>query len=174
MGRLFLSGLLVVAGCKSESTGIACVADNICQPACAADPDCAASASTWNLTKPLLCGRYVVEDEGAGRIGSGTGLILDTATGLKWLRFDGPGGRIHKETGAFCAAKGMRLPTKTEAVAIASHGREKWCEAAWPKGWWTWTTTTAGEGRAWYVDYVGDVGHDPVDGENRYSGLCVR
>lgn len=117
-------------------------------------------------------GRYVVEDEGNGKDESGTGLVLDTKTNLRWLRFRGPRGLYHAQASSYCAGKGMRLPMRDEALAIA---KESYCEAAWSSGWWTWTSTFAGATLAWYVDNNGRTNAINVDyGGNGDGALCVR
>lgn len=158
--------LLAAAGCKSEGAGIACVADNVCQPACAADPDCATAAS--DQSRSLRCGRYIVEHYGDGRAGSGTGLVLDTKTGRRWLRFNGPYNLKQMDAKRYCADKQMRLPTKAEALTIADR-----CVPAWPEPWTTWTSTMTHDGeRAWAVVPGFDAADFPV--EYVEAALCVR
>lgn len=129
-------------------------------------------------------GRYVLEDPGDWESrspdGSGSGRVLDTRTGLRWLRFTGPRGQNQAQADSYCSGKEMRLPTKDEALLIANS-----CEKAWPKGWDTWTSTLAAvdafEGReAWYVfGYNGNTSKYRVDrtgGNGFHDGgaLCVR
>lgn len=98
------------------------------------------------------CGRYVVEDPGNGAANSGTGLVNDTTSGLRWLRFGSPWFTGHEEAVAYCAGRGMRLPTREEALRITA-GR--FCYDAWPFDWRTWTSTAASEGRVWVVLFDG-------------------
>ncbi len=100
----------------------------------------------------LLCKRYRVVEPGDGDdLQSGSGLVLDTRTGLKWLRFFTPEFHDLEAATRYCSRRGMRLPTKSEAVEIAGPGN--YCKPAWPRGWATWTSTKAGDGFVWYVTY---------------------
>jgi hypothetical protein len=66
-----------------------------------------------------------------------------------------------------CGHRGMRLPTKDEAVALAA----SYASCAFGQ-WSTWTSTTAAGGDAWVVDYMGDA--SPQLADNFPSAvLCV-
>lgn len=165
--------LATSAGCKSEVGGVPCIADSICHPACASDPDCAAGVISASVAAksalPALCGRYVVEDVGNAEDGSGTGLVRDIRTGLLWLRFAGASGSGQRGAAAFCARRGMRLPTKEEALAIADKGS---CNDAWPMGWGTWTSSFSEPNEAWHVGSLGNPVRDSLLTPVR--ALCVR
>jgi len=116
-------------------------------------------------------GRYLVLDSGSsGDAMDGSGLVRDTRTGLTWMRKSYRADRMTQaKSASYCQSKGMRLPTKDEALGIAGNNRE---DCAFPTGWWTWTSTPAGSGRAWSVDYNGytywyDVGYS-------HHVFCVR
>jgi hypothetical protein len=119
---------------------------------------------------PAACpgGRFTVLGKGAPG-DDGTGLVVDATTGLVWARTS-PGGKNHADAESYCKGRGMRLPTKAEALAITPRN-----ECGWPEHWRTWTSTEAGPGRWWYVR---DVGYTfDYDGDGVYDGyftLCVR
>jgi len=130
-----------------------------------------ALASLAQCTSAPLCGRYVVEDPGNGVDESGTGLVHDTTSGRRWLRFTSPSFTRHEEAVAYCARRGMRLPTRNEALRISA-GR--FCREAWPFAWYTWTSSAASEGRVWSVLYDGrDWELSPVAPDTHASALCV-
>ncbi len=116
-------------------------------------------------------GRYSVLDQGTGGdTDDGSGLVRDTRTGLTWMRKPYSGSGLTQEVSAgYCRSKGMRLPTKDEALGIAAGNREP---CAFPRGWWTWTSNPAGSGRAWVVDFHGNTFEFGV-GRN-YDVVCVR
>jgi hypothetical protein len=130
----------------------------------------------------LLCSRYEVLDAGTGTpLGAcsgsqcnGSGLVADRRTGRTWARFtyfptDGTG-LTHAEAVTFCSRKGMRLPTKDEAVAIASGS---YCAGAWPVGWGTKTSTFVDAGIYWTVTYLG-VSSQSTMADIGSAVLCVR
>jgi hypothetical protein len=131
----------------------------------------------------LLCGRYQVLVPGTGSASGGcpgsrcdgSGLVKDTTTGLTWARFSYypgyPPGQTQAQAAAYCAGRGGRLPTRDEALAIAGNN---FCQAAWPTGWYTWTSTSAGAGLAWGVYYDGVTDQSNVHGNDYYYALCVR
>ncbi len=71
---------------------------------------------------------------------------------------------------SYCQSKGMRLPTKDEALGIAVPNRE---DCAFPYSWGTWTSTSAGSGRAWDVGDDGGTFEYGVGGDGTFV-LCVR
>lgn len=86
--------------------------------------------------------------------GADTGLARDNATSLVWMRDSHGAGeppQTQPDAAAYCTGRGMRLPTKDEALALAAG------YAACAFGpWGTWTSTpAAGAGDAWVVDYTG-------------------
>lgn len=120
--------------------------------------------------------RFVVKDAGEYD-GSGTGLVFDTKTNLHWLRFNRRGSPQSVAID-FCKEKGMRLPTKDEALEISKKSIEDYIqEKAWPSGWSTRTSTSAGAGLAWSVNCLGSSVQCRVDNPfhcDSYGALCVR
>jgi hypothetical protein len=176
--------LATSAGCKSEVGGVPCIADSICQPLCASDPDCAPSLTSGpkaGATKgPLLCGRYVVADPGNGGVRSGTGIVVDTRTGLHWSRFMGPELDGYFQQAAYCQSKGMRLPTRAEALGIAGDELREGppqrndCKQAWPEVWLTFTTDMdEATGMVWHVIHNGSAGLNSLD-LRIGNALCVK
>ncbi len=69
---------------------------------------------------------------------------------------------------------GYRLPTRGEAVKIvASWASDRICRIPPGPSWGTWTSTCAGPGLAWVVDYSAGTGQSSV-GPNSSGALCVR
>lgn len=174
---------MTVEACVPREAGAACAAANCGQ----VDIGCGVSAScgTCGTTEvcegdggPSLCAfpdggctpgsRYVVLDPGNGAGGSGTGLVLDRSTGLAWMRYEYTQPNPGEGTGLTdCMNRGMALPSESQALGIASSNQDT---CAWPLGWLTWTTTSAGLG--WYVIESGgtvDTGYLA----NYGSVLCV-
>ena len=117
-------------------------------------------------------GRYVVLDAGVGPR-DGSGQVKDTSTGLVWDRFpyDDQGNYLTQAQAiAYCQGKGARLPTKDEALGISGVSYDA---CAWPGGWYTWTSTSAGAGLAWHVVYSGSTFQVDV-GNVSHHALCVR
>jgi hypothetical protein len=104
--------------------------------------------------------------------GADAGLVRDNVTMLVWMNDSHGAGeppQTQSAAAAYCMGRGMRLPTKDEAVALAAD------YAACAFGHWgTWTSTAAAAmGYAWVVDYAGDV--SPQLADNFPSAvLCVR
>jgi hypothetical protein len=126
---------------------------------------------------PMLCGRYKVLDEGNG--GDGSGAVRDTQTGLTWLRQQGSLGKDHRQATAYCASRGMRLPSYQEALAIAGPGRDGAidgrCKEAWPQVWWTWTSSTVSGGKIISLEMNRNVFNEDSGYINIHVGaLCVR
>ena len=131
----------------------------------------ARGSSAARCTAAALCGRYVVEDPGSGVGESATGLVHDTETNLRWLRFGSPYMRGHADALAYCQRKGMRLPTREEALKI---GSGRFCREAWPLGWQTWTGCGDSSGRVWAVRYDGrEWEKSVVDDGSGVPVLCV-
>ncbi len=104
--------------------------------------------------------------------GADAGLVRDNATMLVWMRDDHGAGeppQTQAQAAAYCAGRGMRLPTEDEAIALATN----YAACAFSH-WQTWTSTAApAAGDAWVVDYAGDV--SPQVADNFPSAvLCVR
>jgi hypothetical protein len=104
--------------------------------------------------------------------GADAGLVRDNMTGLVWMN-DSVGGQQTSEqtqslAAAYCAGRGMRLPTEDEALALAA----AYASCAFGQ-WGTWTSTDVGTtGDAWVVDYMGD--SSPQLADNFPSAvLCV-
>jgi hypothetical protein len=74
---------------------------------------------------------------------------------------------------AHCKGLGLRLPTKGEALAIASN-RYICRSLTMPARWYTWTATCAGTNLVWTVGSIGQAAQGPSDGDNRFNSLCVR
>jgi hypothetical protein len=105
----------------------------------------------------LLCGRYRVLDPGS-QSSPGSGQVSDAETGFVWTRYNADP-RTQADAITYCANRGMRLPTRAEALDIApaccvSTPTSMNCAVAFP-GWQTWTTTSAGSGQAYYVNSHG-------------------
>jgi hypothetical protein len=104
--------------------------------------------------------------------GADAGLVRDNVTMLVWMSNDHGAGeppQTQADAIAYCTGRGMRLPTKDEAVALAAN----YASCAFGH-WGTWTSTPApAAGDAWVVDYAGDV--SPQLANNFPSAvLCVR
>lgn len=144
---------------------------------------CGSSSSSGDGTPggDRPCARYQVIDAGTGTLADagpamdGSGLVLDTTTGLTWLRnayypaF--PPGQNWEQATSYCQGRGMRLPTKDEVLAIAG---AQYCQSAWPARWGTWTSTPSSAGVAWTVGLDGDARESYTDGALVASALCVR
>jgi hypothetical protein len=155
-----------------------------------ASDGCQSMLSCGTCALPLLCGgggvanvcgdpdagctpasRFTVIDLGNGGNGSGTGRVYDSMTGLTWMRFN------YVDTGAMgegafnadCLSRTMRLPTESEAKAVAN----AYDSCAWPAGWDTWTSTmTSTFPPAWAeVSSNGSVGQAYIS--NYQNVLCV-
>lgn len=122
--------------------------------------------------------RFVVSDAGNGQRYGGSGQVLDTQTGLVWIRYPyypAKTGQNQAQAMSYCTSLGARLPTQDEAVAIGM--QEASC--AWPTNWSTWTSTASGTqvviafatGQSILANpAVGDWG----DGSDGGDVLCVR
>jgi chromosome segregation ATPase len=122
----------------------------------------------WGALPAETCrgGRFVVLEKGAPG-DDGTGLVVDATTGLVWAR-KSASGKNHADAESYCKGRGMRLPTKSEALAITPRN-----ECGWPADWYTWTSTeAAGPGRWWDVISVG--GAVDFGGDFVIVSLCVR
>lgn len=130
--------------------------------------------------------------------GANAGLVQDNVTGLIWMSNSVGGGERVGEGGpqteidaaSYCSERGMRLPTKAEALALATADApctnsycmsagtppaECLCESGMLPfgGWGTWTSTFAGEDEAFVVDYCEDVSFQVADNFPN-AVLCVR
>ncbi len=102
----------------------------------------------------FFCNRYRIEDPGSSST-PGSGTVLDMSTGMRWTRHTYTPEKTQPDAISHCSARGWRLPTRSEALAIA----DDCCatingvhSCAWVfRGMSTWTTTTAGAGQAYYV-----------------------
>jgi hypothetical protein len=103
--------------------------------------------------------------------GANAGLVRDNVTGLVWMNADHGGGEPPQTQGdatTYCTGRGMRLPTKDEALALAAN----FAPCAFGQ-WSTWTSTAAAGGDAWTVDYLGEV--SPQVANNFPNAvLCVK
>jgi hypothetical protein len=105
--------------------------------------------------------------------GADAGLVRDNVTELVWMQNSVGGQQTSQQTqtlaAAYCTGRGMRLPTKDEALALAA----AYAPCAFGQ-WGTWTSTDVGTtGDAWVVDYLGDA--SPQLADNFPSAvLCVR
>jgi hypothetical protein len=105
--------------------------------------------------------------------GADAGLVRDNVTERVWMRDSAGGQQTSQQTqtlaAAYCTGRGMRLPTKDEALALAA----AYAPCAFGQ-WGTWTLTAVpGTGDAWVVDYLGDA--TPQLADNFPSAvLCVR
>ncbi len=129
-------------------------------------------------------GRYLVLDPSKDSCDDNdSNLVKDTSTGLIWRRHQSStgGGMSQAEAVGYCSAKGMRLPTKDEALAIAGTNFDS-CAFC---NWGTWTTSPSATGQVWYVGRNGgamslDVNETGVGittgstGDPYYHALCVR
>lgn len=91
-----------------------------------------------------------------------------TDIGIEWTKYNCDSGKTWQEATDFCEEKGLRLPTKEEALAIAESG--SFCGF---DTWYTWTSTAAGSGQAWYVFNYGSAYENDVGISYSYV-LCVR
>jgi hypothetical protein len=105
--------------------------------------------------------------------GADAGLVRDNVTELVWMSNSVGGQQSSQQTqtlaAAYCTGRGMRLPTKDEALALAA----AYSPCAFGQ-WGTWTSTAVGStGDAWVVDYLGEA--SPQLADNFPSAvLCVR
>jgi hypothetical protein len=103
--------------------------------------------------------------------GANAGLVRDNVTELVWMADSEGGGeppQTQPDAATYCTGRGMRLPTEAEALALAA----AYAPCAFGQ-WSTWTSTAAGTGDAWVVDYFGDA--SPQVADNFPSAvLCVR
>ena len=116
---------------------------------------------------PAPAGRYSVLDPGTGPYGA-SGIVLDNTTGLKWARYYYPFLLDQASASSYCQSLGARLPTKGEALAITGVNYDS---CAWPVGWETWTSTSAGAPFAWVVGVNGAVAVNVATGD---LTICVR
>lgn len=138
-------------------------------------------AGRCGVQAPLLCGRYRLVDRGTGdpnaecpgRACDGSGLVLDTQSGLFWSRFEyqppWPQNQLHAQAVAHCASIGSRLPTRSELLGIAGASH---CAPAIPS-FFSWTSDFTAGGLAYLVAHPGfQTTADPL---GVTSGvLCVR
>jgi hypothetical protein len=90
---------------------------------------------------------YSMHCPGLGSGCDGSGLVLDKTTALVWMRFEyfpcdpdtlsvtNPG-QTYDQAVEYCANRGMRLPTMSEALNIAG---ENTLQCVWQPYWATWT-----------------------------------
>jgi hypothetical protein len=125
------------------------------------DADTEAAASP---TCDPLPARYTV------LTGASAGLVRDNVTGLVWMADSVGGGeppQTQADAASYCMGRGMRLPTKDEAVALAA----AYAPCAFGQ-WSTWTSTASTSGDTWVIDYAGDA--SPQLADNFPSAvLCV-
>ncbi len=103
--------------------------------------------------------RYaLVEPATPGCEGDGSGRVRDASTQLTWsakkyYSVAGAGGPSQSATRAldYCSGRGMRLPSREEALAIAGTNSES---CAFPCPWETWTSSSEG-GLGWIVESTG-------------------
>ncbi len=87
---------------------------------------------------------------GCARTQDGSGRVLDTMTGLTWMRLNYsayPNFVSYSQTASYCAMRGMRLPTKDEALDLGAANDR----CAIPCSFYTWTSTSDEPNKAWYV-----------------------
>jgi hypothetical protein len=138
-------------------------------PSCRKSQPDVASAGTKSCAE----GRYLVLDPGTSEDnGDGTGTVRDTRTGLTWMRKAYRPSQTQAQAQAYCQSKGMRLPTKEEAMGIAGKNYDI-TRCAFPYFWRTWTSTPAGSGVAWYILSGGAESLFKVDFAV-HQVLCVR
>jgi len=103
--------------------------------------------------------------------GADASLVRDNVTDLVWMNDSVGGGeppQVQTAAATYCTNRGMRLPTKAEALALAT----AYASCAFGQ-WSTWTSTTITGGDAWVVDYLGE--SSPQVADNFPSAvLCVR
>jgi len=73
------------------------------------------------------------------------------------------------QAAAYCAGRGMRLPTLDEALALSA-GVDT---CAFPCDWFTWTSSSSGPGLAWRANYLGGSAFENA-ATFSYSALCVQ
>jgi hypothetical protein len=130
-------------------------------------------------------GRYnVVTPSSPACLAEGTGIVIDNLTGLTWMAEeyqpppDPENGDVFQnlaQATAYCASRGMRVPTKDEALAVAGTSYDA---CAFPCGGGTWTSTPAPVGVgscrvlpcAWMVGTQGNTGAQ----ETEYGSGIVR
>jgi hypothetical protein len=192
-----LAVLLLVAGaCSSSNAGGPGAADSggdaepddarthEAAPGTAAGADAAADATP--VDAPVDAGS--ASDDGAAEAaprptcgspparytlltGANAGLVRDNATGLVWMAQSVGSGeppQTQPDAAMYCAGRGLRLPTKDEALALAA----AYAPCAFGQ-WSTWTSTASSPGDAWVIDYAGDA--SPQLADNFPSAvLCVK
>jgi hypothetical protein len=152
-------------GCEAGCAGGKVLAkDHCCWPgqdwsagkgACDGDVKCP-EGTAWDGGK---CARYTILDSDLAR---------DNKTGLVWMRKTYEPGAPFR-IGEFCSGKGMRLPTKEEALAISGSS----CDGAIFNGWNTWTSSPSGNNGLAVVSFSGATGGLTSSGLGSYV-LCVR
>ena len=102
--------------------------------------------------------------------------VVDNVTKLTWQQyvttFPTQGAQFTQPVAAqYCTSVGMRLPTQTEALTIASNN---YAQCAFPNPWTTWTSTgVAGDStRAYFVSSAGVSSSQIIDNSPGWS-LCV-
>jgi len=134
--------------------------------------------------------RYIILDAGNSRttysihcpeLGSGcdgSGLVLDKKTWLVWMRFeyfpcdpdtlsaDNPG-QTYDQAVEYCASRGMRLPTMSEALNIAG---ENTLRCVWQPYWATWTKLEASA----QISTIAKSDGSMVQAATGAPALCVR
>jgi hypothetical protein len=170
------------ASVASDAAGaLACVADGVCEPACANDPDCGGGRVDGGPDAGL-------DRDAAGFVDAASGSYACTASDAD----DGTAGAASLGTASidcqfysigsnwvtamsYCAGLGggWRLPTKGEALKIAATNRGV-CRTQFSAGWYSWTKTCAGAGLAWGVSSGGQAVRTDTRSTSSYAAICVR
>ncbi len=137
-------------------------------------PQCGGSGERYT-TVPAQSGTYNSTIAGLPS-GPYVPTVIDNVTKLTWQQyvttFPTQGAQFTQPIAAqYCTSVGMRLPTQTEALTIASNN---YASCGFPNPWTTWTSTgVAGDAtRAYFVSSAGVSSSQIVDNSPGWA-LCV-
>lgn len=131
------------------------------------------TSGTGGGTQTCDGGRYVILGTTGSACDDPSGLVKDTSTGLTWMRLahfsSAPDIQTQAQAASYCQGRGMRMPTKDEALGIAGSNYSScaFCE------WETWTSTPASSGKMWIVSSNGAPPFELDVSENGRI-LCLR
>ena len=137
-------------------------------------PQCGGSTERYT-TVPAQAGTYNSTIAGLPS-GPFVPTVIDNVTKLTWQQyvttFPTQGAQFTQPVAAqYCTSVGMRLPTQTEALTVASNN---YASCAFPNPWTTWTSTgVAGDStRAYFVSSAGVSSSQIIDNSPGWA-MCV-
>ena len=176
---LILVATILTAAVACKASGKSDVAGVV--GAGGANSGCAASGGRYEILDPgNQRESYSIDCPKVGSGCDGSGLVMDSKTGLVWLRFEyfpvNPDSLIAPDPGqnqiqasTYCANREMRLPTVDEALGIAG---ENYSKCVWQPYWATWTSIPPGSRRALVIRNDGSTLDLDVDIDGA-PALCV-